>query len=77
MIGARFIENETGTQVLVDAVGSWDSEEATLIVTYPSGRKYAVGSADFGKHFAIISPQEVFVDAIALDDRPTKKQREA
>lgn len=78
MNNARFTENETGTEVRVDGAFSWASEEQrTMIVTYPSGRRYAVQPREFGLHFSIVTPQEVFMDAYGgVDDRPTAKQRE-
>lgn len=73
---ARFTENETGMEVSVEMVFGWEPHPAQLLVTFPSGRKYALPEPEFNKHFSIVSPQEVFMSAFGnIDDRPTKKQR--
>lgn len=77
MNGARFTENETGQEVTVDGVFGWPPlGHAVMIVAYPSGRKFAVCEHEFALHFTIVSPQEVFISAFGIDDRPTKKQIE-
>lgn len=74
---ARYIENETGTEVLVEDFHPWEPHERYVAVRYPSGRSYALPWATLWKHFTIVSPQEVFVTAFGgIDDRPTAKQRE-
>lgn len=74
---ARFIENETGTEVLVETVFAWEPHPLTCVVQYPSGRRYSLPESELSKHFTIVSPQEIFVQAYGgVDDRPTKKQRE-
>lgn len=73
---ARFIENETGKEVSVETVHAWDPFPMQCVVTYPSGRKYALPETELRLHFSIVTPQEVFLVAIANDDRPTAKQRE-
>lgn len=73
---AKFTEIETGTVVDVETVFGWDPQPLTCVVTYPSGRKYALPETAFRKHFAIVTPQEVFIKAFGgIDDRPTPKQR--
>lgn len=72
---ARFTENETGIEVSVETVFAWVPFPMQCIVTYPSGRKYALPETELRKHFAIVTPQEVFVKAFGLDDRPTEQQR--
>ena len=74
---ARFIENETGTEVLVETVFAWEPHPLQCVVTYPSGRRYALPETELRRHFSIVTPQEVFVTAYGgIDDRPTKEQRE-
>lgn len=74
---AKFTENETGTIVDVETVFAWDPHPMQCVVTYPSGRRYALPETEFRKHFSIVTPQEVFVSAFGgVDDRPTAKQRE-
>lgn len=74
---AKFTENETGTVVSVETVFAWEPFPLQCVVTYPSGRKYALPETEMRKHFSIVTPQEVFVTAFGgVDDRPTKKQRE-
>lgn len=73
---ARFTENETGTEVSVETVFAWEPHPLTCVITYPSGRKYSLPESELNKHFTIITPQEVFMQAYGVDDRPTKKQRE-
>lgn len=78
MIAARFIENATQEPVTVDCVETWGSEERTCIVTYVSGRKYALRASELGQLFSIVSPQEVFVTAFGgFHDRPLPSQRGA
>lgn len=73
---ARFIEIETGTEVVVETVFAWDPHPLTCIVQYPSGRRYSLPESELNKHFAIVTPQEVFLTAYGgVDDRPTPKQR--
>lgn len=83
MSHARFIERETGLEVDVETVFSWDSELARVsIVSYPGvegqpGRRYAVSQEQLNRHFAIVTPQEIFLSAYGGHfDRPTTKQRE-
>lgn len=73
----RFIENDTGTEVSVETVFAWGPLPMMSIVAYPSGRKYAVTQSVLHKHFSIVTPQEVFIQAYGVDDRPTKRQRGA
>lgn len=72
---AQYIENETGTEVTVESFYGWGRHQGSVSVRYPSGRKYALSWELLQKHFTIVSPQEVFIDAFgAIDDRPTPKQ---
>jgi hypothetical protein len=72
----RFTENETGAEVSVESVFGWPPlGHAVMIVSYPSGRRYAVPEREFALHFTIVSPQEVFFKAFGVDDRPTEQQR--
>ena len=72
----RFIETETGTEVLVDGVFGWAPlDHAVMVVTYPSGRRFAVAEREFARHFTIVTPQEIFFEAYGIGDRPTPKQR--
>lgn len=74
---ARFTENETGLEVSVETVFAWEPHPLTCIVTYPSGRKYSLPDSELSKHFTIVTPQEIFMNAYGgVDDRPTSKQRE-
>jgi hypothetical protein len=73
----RFVENETQTEVQVESVFSWfDEHERIHIVTYPTGRRYAMRDEDLNLHFTIVTPQEVVIRAWGNmgDDRPTPKQ---
>jgi hypothetical protein len=73
----RFTENETGTEVTVESAFGWPPLGMTMIVIYPSGRRYVVAEREFNLHFTIVSPQEVFFRGFgSVDDRPTQKQRE-
>jgi hypothetical protein len=75
---AKFTENETGIVVDVETVFRWEPHALTCVITYPSGRKYALPESELNKHFSIVTPQEVFMRAFGgVDDRPTPKQREA
>jgi len=83
MSHARFIERETGLEVSVETVFSWQSELARVsIVSYPDvdgqpGRRYAIEQDALNRHFAIVTPQEIFFCAYGGHfDRPTPKQRE-
>lgn len=72
----RFTEVETGTEVSVFTPFTWGSDVPLYhVVTYPSGRAYAVTSDQLNKHFTIVTPQEVFIRAYGTTDRPTKEQR--
>lgn len=72
----RFTEIETGTEVAVEMPFAWGDTPRSLVVQYPSGRRYVLPETEFNKHFAIVSPQEVFIDAYGgIDDRPTPKQQ--
>lgn len=74
---ARFTENETGTPVYVDSVFGWKPlGHAVMVVTYPTGLRYALSEREFALHFTIVSPQEISLQAFGLDERPTLKQRE-
>lgn len=72
----RFTENETGVEVSVFTPFPWGNSPAVHTVKYPSGRVYAVSEELLNRHFSIITPQEVFLNAYGVDDRPTKKQTE-
>ena len=75
---SRFTENETGIEVLVECPFAWEPFERYLVVQYPSGRRYALPEGAFARLFTIVTPQEVFIEAYGgVEDRPTKKQREA
>lgn len=77
MNGARFIENETQTEVSVDSAYGWAPLGIVMIVTYPTGHRYAVRNEDFVKHFTVVSPQEIFVTGSTEHiARPTDKQQE-
>lgn len=72
---ARFTERETGIVVSVETVFPWEPYPRTSIITYPSGRKYAMPSDELGKFFDVIAPQEIFISAFGgVDDRPTPQQ---
>jgi hypothetical protein len=74
---ARFIETETGTEVMVETVFAWEPHPMQCIVQYPSGRRYALPESELNKHFTIVTPQEIFMEAYGgVHDRPTAKQRE-
>jgi hypothetical protein len=71
----RFTEHETGTEVLVVFPFAWDPFPQQAVVTYPSGRTYTLPEEHLRKHFTIVSPQEVFIDAYGgIDERPTPTQ---
>lgn len=75
---AKYIENETQLEVAVEAVFAWAPFDQHFIVTYPTGRRYALPVSVFVRHFTIVVPQEVFMEAYGAlgDDRPTQKQAE-
>ena len=83
MSHARFIENETGLEVDVETVFSWEHEDARMsIVTYPSavdgqpGRRFYVPASELARHFTIVTPQEIFITGYGGHfDRPTPKQK--
>lgn len=71
----RFTENATGAEVLVETTFVWGDEDARQsFVTLPSGRKYALTAAQLNRHFTIVTPQEVFITAFGIDDRPLPAQ---
>ena len=75
--GVSYTERETGERVSVDSVFGWDAPPC-VIVTFSSGKRYALDYAKFERHFEIVSPQEVFMKAFGgVHDRPTAKQKEA
>jgi hypothetical protein len=78
MSHARFKENETGLEIDVETVFSWENEDARVsIVTYPSGRRYHITQPELARHFSIVTPQEIFMTGYGgVDDRPTRKQKE-
>jgi len=72
----RFTENETGTEVLISTPFAWGDYTKVSIITYPSGRTYALPDSEVSRHFTMVTPQEVFIEAFgAIDDRPTQLQR--
>jgi hypothetical protein len=72
----RFTENETGEEVLVTGHFVWGNENARLhAVEYPTGRTYIVTEPQLNLHFTIVSPQEVFLAAYGVTDRPLAAQR--
>lgn len=73
---ARYTENETQLEVAVEAMFPWAPHEQCYVVTYPTGRRYALPVSEFVKHFTIITPQEIFMEAYGAlgDDRPTPEQ---
>lgn len=77
MNDAKYIENETQTPVLVSSAYGWAPLGVVMIVTYPSGHRYAVRDADFKTHFTVVTPQEIFVTgSFEHVARPTTKQLE-
>ena len=75
---SRFTEVDTGTEVSVFTPFPLGDVQPTHVVTYPSGRAYAVPDDVLNKHFTIVTPQEVSISAYGgVDDRPTKKQLES
>lgn len=73
---AKFTENETGTIVSVEFPFAWEPFPQQAVVTFPSGRKYALPEVELRKHFTVVTPQEVFMKAFGgVDDRPTENQR--
>jgi hypothetical protein len=76
----RFIERETGIEVLVESFFVWEGDRCGKVcaVQYPSGRKYGRSDTELAKDFDIVTPQEVFIEGFGgVDDRPTKLQRES
>jgi hypothetical protein len=72
----RFTENETGIEVLVSTPFAWGDYEKVSLITYPSGRTYAMPDRELSKLFTMVIPQEVFLEAYGgVDERPTKQQR--
>ena len=73
----RFIENETGIEVLVSTPFAWGNSAKTSIVEYPSGAQFTLPDSEVSTHFTMVRPQEVFVSAFGGSqfERPTKQQR--
>ena len=71
----RFIEKETGTEVLVSTPLTWGDEEKVSIVRYPNGAEYHILDRKVSTHFEMVRPQEVFITAFGTNERPTKHQR--
>jgi hypothetical protein len=72
----RFTENETGIEVLIKTPFAWGDSEKTSWITYPSGREFSIPDRLVSRHFTVVLPQEVFIEAFgAVDERPTKLQR--
>ena len=77
MNNVKYIENETQTPVLVASAYGWPPLGVVMIVTYPSGHRYAVTQEMFNKHFEIVVPQEIQVTGSnGFAGRPTEKQIE-
>ena len=73
----RFIENETGEEVLISTPFAWGDYPKTSLIEYPSGAVFALPDSEVSRHFTMVRPQEVFVTAFggSLFERPTKQQR--
>lgn len=75
MNDVHYIENETQLEVLVSSAHGWPPLGVIMIVTYPSGHRYAARIEDFDKHFTVVSPQEITVTGNnSFAGRPTEKQ---
>ena len=75
--GTRYIENETGLEVLLDATYQWGVHPPQhFVVRYPDGRVFITPLEAVNRHFTIVTPQEVSIVSFGGNiNRPTKKQR--
>ena len=75
MNDVKYIENETQIEVSVASAYGWPPLGVIMIVTYPSGHRYAARKEDFDQHFTVVAPQEIRVTGSSgFDGRPTLKQ---
>lgn len=78
MLNTRFVEKETGVEVLVSTPQEWEGYPVTSLVTYPDGMVYAIPDKDISLYFEIVRPQEVRIVASGGTPlaRPTQRQRQ-
>lgn len=85
MMRARFVENETGVEVVAELVYAWGEDgPRAVIVDFPElsqgvpGRRYGILRETFDRHFSMCPNQVIEARAIGNDwqQRPTKLQRE-
>lgn len=77
MATARFTENETGVEVIVEWFPKWGDDPMMATITYPDGRTFGATDARVSQHFTIVTPQEVVITKAyggGLFDRPTDSQ---
>jgi hypothetical protein len=77
MLNTRFVERDTGVEVLVSTPQQWEGYEVVSLVTYPDGMVYALPDKDISLYFEIVRPQEVRIVAAGAtaSSRPTAAQR--
>lgn len=76
-LNTRYIEKETGLEVLLSVPQQWEGYPVVALITYPDGQVYSISDADVGLYFEIVRPQEVRIMAAGGPpfSRPTAHQR--
>lgn len=62
-LNTRYIEKETGLEVLLSVPQQWEGYPTIALITYPDGQVYAIPDADVNLYFEIVRPQEVRIVA--------------
>lgn len=62
-LNTRYIEKETGIEVLLSVPQQWEGYPLVALITYPDGQVYALPDADVGLYFEIVRPQAVRIVA--------------
>lgn len=76
MLPTKFIERETGLEVLVSTPQEWRGYPLVSLIQYPNGMVYAIPDKDIGLYFEIVRPQNVQIAASGGTpyERPLAKQ---
>lgn len=77
-LNTRYIEKETGIEVLLSVPQQWEGYPLVALITYPDGQVYSLPDADVGLYFEIVRPQEVRIVASGGPPfgRPTPRQQQ-
>lgn len=79
-MATRYIENETGIEVLLDGdTFQWGVHPPQhFVVRYPDGRVYITPIEAVMRHFTLVTPQTIEIGKVIPGgiDRPTQEQRE-